>query len=292
MQVLHVSNFPTNFTRWPSSSWYNLGTRKDPGIGFEAAKVVSDCIHSSRVKQIGSFLLQSKSSFDDDDDMDGLQKRFEVLPDEEATALQTKLARSILVFLELLHLLIARNRDLLLDVIQERKNLIRKTSSSQRDYSSSQGGTNRSIPGRANSIDNYSAHEASRSYREDTPDQTHRKQKSSTSTLLEEQLPPPPPPIPPPMHHTPPIPLSLEKENRARTDSAIGVQSELQRAFISLSRELYPKLSGALPRGETPRWIKSCCQEHYFSKYVYRTSPISKSFVPVSYTHLTLPTKA
>jgi hypothetical protein len=54
-----------------------------------------------------------------------------------------------------------------------------------------------------------------------------------------------------------------------RTDSAIAVQSELQRAFISMSKVLYPLLSVAV-HGETPRWLKLCGQDNYFSSGTYR----------------------
>jgi hypothetical protein len=60
---------------------------------------------------------------------------------------------------------------------------------------------------------------------------------------------------------------------RLRTDSAIGIQSELQRAFISLSKDLYPMILGIIG-SETPRWLKLCCQENYFSAYSYRQTKI------------------
>ena len=59
-----------------------------------------------------------------------------------------------------------------------------------------------------------------------------------------------------------------------RTDSAIAVQSELQRAFISMSKVLYPLLSATVP-GETPRWLKLCGQENYFSSGTYRQARIA-----------------
>lgn len=59
-----------------------------------------------------------------------------------------------------------------------------------------------------------------------------------------------------------------------RTDSAIAVQSELQRAFISMSKVLYPLLSATV-HGETPRWLKLCGQENYFSSGTYRQTRIA-----------------
>jgi len=58
-----------------------------------------------------------------------------------------------------------------------------------------------------------------------------------------------------------------------KTDAAIAVQSELQRAFISMSKVLYPNISKILGN-ETPRWLKQCNQDNYFSSYKYRETSI------------------
>ena len=62
---------------------------------------------------------------------------------------------------------------------------------------------------------------------------------------------------------------------RVRTDSAIGIQRELQLAFISLAKDLYPMIHGILEI-DTPRWLKQCCQDNYFSAYTYRGAKIRK----------------
>ena len=80
---------------------------------------MSECIHSSRVKEIGTVLLRKNTGVRQDDD-DILQS-YDRLSEEEVQKFQLKLARSLVVFMELLHLLIARNRDLLLEVVQKRK---------------------------------------------------------------------------------------------------------------------------------------------------------------------------
>lgn len=58
-----------------------------------------------------------------------------------------------------------------------------------------------------------------------------------------------------------------------RTDSAIAVQSELQRAFISLCKALYKSVQGVM-REETPRWFKQSGQDNYFSLGTYKQTVI------------------
>jgi hypothetical protein len=56
-------------------------------------------------------------------------------------------------------------------------------------------------------------------------------------------------------------------------ESAIAVQSELQRAFINMAKSLYPKIQGIL-HGDTPRWLKQCAQDTYFSLGTYKQTQI------------------
>ena len=109
--------------------------------------VVVRSIHSSQVKEIGvslmnvsellffglvtsaeikltivSCVLQKVSGEDEKNPMsDFALDSYDRLSDGEIGKLQLKLARLIVVFFELLHLLITRNRQRLLDVMQERK---------------------------------------------------------------------------------------------------------------------------------------------------------------------------
>lgn len=190
------------------------------------------------------------------------------LMDEEVRKLQGKLARVIVVFMELLHLLIARNRDLLLNVIQER----RKDSTS----SFPPPPTNKSAIGRSQSViggtnansrglnrpSSYDSHEKKgiiRSISEDTSAVRSQQDAGDDQSQATVSLAP------------------GGGAGNVRTDSAIAVQSELQRAFISLAKALYPGVSGII-KSDTPRWLKQCCQENYFSLGTYRHTRIRKNF--------------
>ena len=84
--------------------------------------MVADCIHSSGVKQIGlSFLSVNAQSDEVNDESVMIYSPFEILTEDEIEKVQIKLARIIVTFLELMHLLIARNRDVLLTLVQARK---------------------------------------------------------------------------------------------------------------------------------------------------------------------------
>ena len=247
------------------------GINPEPGIGTHAAKVVADCIHSSRVKEIGLSLLKKNASVAEDAPSDIFQSS-DRLTEDEVNKFQHKLARTIVVFLELLHLLIARNRDLLLNVIQERRkessaaaaaaaavppptkpvaraqtamtapafspnprSLMRPSSFSERDI-------REPLRTRHTTGENRSrGHGRSKSYADD---------QSYSGSLG-------------------------GSAGNVRTDSAIAVQSELQRAFISLTKALYPGIVGIM-QGECPRWLKQCCQENYFSLGTYRQARIGK----------------
>ena len=65
-----------------------------------------------------------------------------------------------------------------------------------------------------------------------------------------------------------------------RTDSAIAVQSELQRTFIGLARTIYPLVYSTI-RAETPRWLKLACHDGYFSSGTYRQTRICKSTLKI-----------
>jgi hypothetical protein len=247
----------------------------DPGIGNDAAKVVADCIHSSRVKEMGLTLLKKNNNVEEEDD-DVLQS-YDRLSEDEVKKYQLKLARTIIVFIELLHILIARNRDLLLSVIQERKKgdqgaiHSRNLSFGRSDFSitglTTEGGSmSRSFAPRHRQTSSAvyssaSSHDGRFSRGDDSSARSHGR---SQSLNVEEAS----------------VRSSNSNTEKVKTDSAIAVQSELQRAFISLAKTLHPIILG-LMGADTPRWLKVCCQENYFSSYSYRQTKIRKYYPAV-----------
>ncbi|KAG7374623.1 Dock homology region 2 domain containing protein [Nitzschia inconspicua] len=273
-----------------------LGVSADPGIGIDAAKVVSECMHTSRVKEIGLLLRRKNANIEEEDD--DVMQSYDRLSDDEIKKYQLKLARSLVVFMELLHLLISRNRDLLLDVIQTRKKAeggrhSRDISmgsfgpsaknrtmaadvslpgtlggSGDRSRQGDQGhrrngsGTNESV---ASSQDDRSREDMSTSKRLSNADEYasvySNKRQQSVVTVSED--------------YSGNTIMSLRDPatERVRTDSAIGIQRELQLAFINLAKDLFPMIYGIM-ESDTPRWLKQCCQDNYFSAYTYRGAKI------------------
>jgi hypothetical protein len=274
------------------------GMSSDPGIGIDAAKVVSECMHTSRVKEMGLFLLRKTTNIEEDDD--DVMPNYDRLSDDEINKYQLKLARSLVVFMELLHLLISRNRDLLLDVIQTRKKAEGEkhsrdvsmgsfapsmknrsmaadvslpgtlNTSGDRSRHGDHGhrrngsGTNDSV---ASSQDDRSREDISTTRRQSNADEYasvySNKRQQSVVTLSEDYS------------GNTIVSLKDPATERVRTDSAIGIQRELQLAFISLAKDLYPMIHGIMG-GDTPRWLKQCCQDNYFSAYTYRGAKIRK----------------
>lgn len=236
-----------------------LGRPKEHGIGNAASKVVADCVHSGRVKEMGQILLKKHGSVAEE--TDGVE--YAKLTEDEVRILQIKLARSVVVFIEILHLLISRNRDQLLAVVEARKvtNVgVPSTASSRQmsgpEFSPVRMGINSASPStnpsfsRTNSISaSAKGIETSSSYHDvPRPDSIGRVRSSSAASVN----------------------TTVTSD---RTDLAIAVQSELQRAFISLCRALYPNISMVL-ESETPRWLKQCSQDNYFSFNTYRQTNI------------------
>jgi hypothetical protein len=229
------------------------GINSDPGIGIDAAKVVSDCIHSSRVKEMGLYLLKKNTNFEEEEEGDALQS-YDRLSEDEVKRLQLRLARSLVVFMELLHLMITRNREMLLDVIQDRK---RDETSSRHSHSTSLVSLSdvrsmRSTVTRQGSMNGNESRAESCSEKE-VGRPLHWRKGSSFSLANDDGS-----------------VASAFTTEKARTDSAIGIQSELQRAFIALCKEIHPRILGVMG-SETPRWVKLCAQDNYFSAYIYRS---------------------
>lgn len=264
-----------------------LGTNTDPGIGVDAAKVVADSIHSSHVKEMGLVLLQKDSDLTEGESNNEFAWEFDQLSEDETTRLQLKMARLVVVFLELLHILIARNRDMLLEVIQERK----KGEASSRGGGGLGGSSSLGVVRPNSAVGTISVQTG-------TDRGTDRgTDKSISSGTLREQvrrLTPVTVGVPKRAHSTGEPSVKLEGESKKRTyhhgrvhsdensyhsssglrtDSAIAVQSELQRAFINLTKTLYPRLQDIL-QSATPRWLKQCSQENYFSMGYYRHTKI------------------
>lgn len=248
-----------------------LDMNADPGIGSDAVKVVADCIHSSHVKEIGTAFLRRSSSGEEAAESDYVEH--DKLSDDEVSRFQLSLARLLVVFIELLHVLIARNRDVLLDVIKERKSeggggttyatpapsarsLSRMPSATQSSQRSNLGGGESQPP---------SSRRLHRSVVSDASDPRHQRAESSRTQhrrgLSTDER----------SHATNLSTVSLGAG--LRTDSAIAVHSELQRAFINMCKALYPRIQSIL-KGGTPSWLKHCGQDNYFSLGTYRQSKI------------------
>lgn len=328
-----------------------IGDSNDPGIGTEAAKVVADCIHSSNVKEMGLALLEKNSGFTEGDSSTDFSLDYDRLTEDEIKKLRVKIARLVIIFIELLHLLIARNRDMLLDIIQERKKSpAQDAPPAPASASSQQGGYSRSMSfgvneNRTPQLLTYSHSLTGREQGRETPTfplPSGRSRDFSAGnaippTLLQPPLPPSYPASIAPgsvtarSQMTVPSPLFESVQQRrgrsisdaglpllaggatastgvgsaastaaavvagagssqpprrgrsgdehsvvsasTRTDSAIAVQSELQRAFVSLCKVLYPRVQSTL-QDETPRWLKQCCQDNYFSLGTYKLTKI------------------
>lgn len=232
------------------------------GLNAAAAKLVADCIHRSGVKQIGLTFLSLDVTDDSKNNHQDMYSSYQMLSEEEIEEAQIKLARMIVTFFELLHLLIARNRDVLLTVVQVRKRRARGDSSVASASGSLHGG--------------YASTPAKGGFMH-TPSRRIRGSSGSVSLST-------------PYFNNPGSAASHHNTmsgGNDRTDAAIGVQSELQRGFTNLLKALYPKLLDTI-NNEVPRWMRHCCQDKYFSSGAYRRSEIpigGELFFNTDYSH-------
>ena len=209
-------------------------------IGPSAIKVVASCIYHSRVKDIGQMMLRKKI---DEENSATTDKGFhlERLSDDEMSQESVKLARAIVIFMELVHVLIGRNRDLLLSFVESRK---------KREGSSISGAANHflstSSPGRTfGSMSMY-----------DTYSYVSSDGKGFDDGVVS-------------------IANGLGSVGPGeRVDKTMAIQRELQIAFVAMTKTLYPLLRNII-ESETPRWMKFCSQEHYFSSGLYRQTRIA-----------------
>lgn len=212
-------------------------------------------MYSGKVKEMGLVLLQKDAYVAEQSDGGFLMADYDRLTEAEVEKLQLKLARAIVVFMEILHLLIARNRDLLLDVMNARKRGEAMSVASGGGYARAPPSVGRSTP------DHLSRHRG------------HHRGLSNTSGLSGGYI------------------SSGEMEGMSRTrddasasnfsslqandktDKNIAVQSELQRTFIGMAKNLYNPLTAILGE-ETPRWLKEICKDNYFSSSIYLRTEI------------------
>ena len=206
-----------------------IGDRADQGIGTAALRIISECIHRSRVKEIGLAMLILKEAQEA-----RVLSLYEKLSTEEVSLNQTKLARAIVIFMELLHVLIGRNRDLLLNVNETRK----RRDASSTGSTSARGGLQYGIPP---SPGHLSFFNDNRTF-DDIGSTVDGGSISRTSTM-------------------------------DRTNKAMAIQRELQLSFVKITRALHPVILSTIRR-ETPKWMRLCCQDNYFSSGAYKETRI------------------
>jgi len=251
-----------------------IGTQADEGIGRDAVKVVSESIHCSRVKEIGLEFLSNKELRNEETNESA--SVYDSLSAAEVSKNEIRLARSIVALMELLHLLICRNRDLLLSVLKARKNA--KDGSSVCSISlnggSMYGGS--MCPSRSTAYRN-NIHAINEGYVSDDVDRDRRygntlagksPSRSFYDTIASHDS---------EMYrtyddmHNPVMNSAASIGSQSdRTIDACSIQRELQRAFTSMAKSLYPVLVKTI-KNETPRWIKTCWQDcKYYSSGIYR----------------------
>jgi len=202
-------------------------------------------------------LLSSGSNFVSDKEDSGsgiLPGGHGKLSDDEVMNYQATLARSIVVFMELLHLLIARNRDILLAVVQEHKRRSNIKSSAASAHSNPPSPDNAARMSRVSrkigSTNSAAGQSMSHSDAFSTVDPENGENGSVASG-------------------------SAGKGVGGKTDAAIAIQRELQRAFISLAKLMHPLISNVI-FSETPKWLKQCTQDQYFFSGAYRNTKLCK----------------
>lgn len=234
------------------------------GLTNDSARLLIKCIHSSGVKQIGITFLAVCGQPEEDDA--GYSPYDELYPDE-IEKVQAKLARIIVTFLDLLHLLIARNRDVLLAIIQARKRRGAGDASTVASGSAYGGYTPATRASGMSPMKRYSDRYGERIDRNggDRFHQSDRQNSEISSGIYST----PGSDIVGKSIHMSAVPNS----SGDRTDSAIAVQSELQRGLISLVKALSPHLLDTI-NNEVPRWMRQCSQDNYFSAGHYRKAKI------------------
>lgn len=208
-------------------------------------------MYSGKVKEMGLVLLQKDAYVSEQNSGGYGMMVFDRLTEAEMTKLQLKLARAIVVFMEILHLLVARNRDLLLAAMEERKRGEAMSTASGGYHNSRAPSVGRTTPdmsrqrGHHRGLSNASGY--SGGYMSAGETEGSRRDDASTS--------------------------NLSVFAKDKTDKNIAVQSEIQRTFIGMAKALYNPLTAILG-DETPRWLKEICKDNYFSSSIYRRTEI------------------
>jgi hypothetical protein len=223
-------------------------------------------------------LLSSGSNFgsEKDDGMSGMAtSRHGKLSEEKVMKYQATLARSIVIFMELLHLLIALNRHILLAVVLEHKrrsrysqnsnNMMNKMSSNASYFSNPASPDNGPRTSRATS---WSARPGSSS---SIVGQSIGIMSDAFSTVEQQDA-------GGGVGDAGSVVSAMGSVSKAvwgKTDAAIAIQRELQRAFISLAKLMQRLIYSAI-YSETPKWLKHCTQYQYFYSGAYLTTKLCK----------------
>ncbi|GMH54206.1 hypothetical protein TrST_g8868 [Triparma strigata] len=226
------------------------------GIGKDAAKILVDALHQSRICTMAVKVLSSKSLY-----QQRSSKRVEVLPDAEVLTLKRQLSRSMVMFLELLHTLLIKNRELLLAWVA-RKRAMKAEEPGSEDLHLHGRTSHRSVAPSYNFGNTVTGvfKNPTAPLNRGTTGSTSGSRTSFTDSVAE-----------------------TEHENEEGTfnpqttltpnenlKSDIGVQSELQRSFSSTTKCLYPLLVTWINEDEVPRWIEMSGMEGYFASSSYK----------------------
>ena len=251
----------------------------------QAAKILVDALHQSRICSMAVKVLSSKSLYSQRSN-----RKLEVLNEEQIVELKCQLSRGIVMFLELLHTLLIKNRELLLQWVAQRKlheeqedrdtfnsnhrsfshnfghGIMPKFSASHTHRGSNYGSHHGSHHG--------SYHSGTYSYSGNLGTQESTSSKRSVDEVEANNS-----------NHSEEDVENRGEEGTSRATlapgeqlkSAIGVQSELQRSFSSTTRALYPLLTSWLGEEEVPSWIAMSSAEGYFASSSYASVQMSHS---------------
>lgn len=193
-------------------------------------------------------LNQIENDVNQDNSTDVSLTHYEKLSLEEIYMNQKKLSRAITIFMELLHVLVGRNRDLLLTALDDRK----RRDMSSNESCSDRGNHHPMIPPSPGQV---SATSDGRSFFHEDAYHGRGYDDGNNSSIG--------------------FGGTSASSTIDRTDKAMAIQRELQRAFIAMCKVLQPMISRTI-HNECPRWMKMSCQDNYFSGGFYRQARIGE----------------